>query len=77
VKATFYLRIADHAPFEVKQVEQLALIDLLPTHHNLSPSLKTSSRRNQDSPMIARDFFYSIRPERTCRNRDPITQRLA
>jgi hypothetical protein len=27
-------------PFEVEQIEQLALIDLLPTHHDPPPSLK-------------------------------------
>src|ERR1700681_2484233 len=49
-----------NATFEVEQIEQLALIDLLPTHHDPPPSLKPSSRRNHDSPMIASDFFNAI-----------------
>jgi len=28
-----------NAPFEVEEIEQLALIDRLPTHHDLPPSL--------------------------------------
>jgi hypothetical protein len=34
-----------NAPFEVKEIEQLAQIDNLPTHHDLPPSAKTSRRR--------------------------------
>jgi hypothetical protein len=37
--------------FEVEEIEQLALIDLLPTHHDPPPLPKTSSRRNHDSPI--------------------------
>jgi hypothetical protein len=49
-----------NAAFEVEQIEQLALIDLLLAHHEPPPSLKTSGRRNHDSSMIASDFFNTI-----------------
>src|SRR5262244_2462830 len=49
-----------NARFEVEQIEQLALIDRLPTHHDPPPSPTTSRRRNHDSPMITSDFFNSI-----------------
>ena len=58
-----------NATFEVEQVEQLTLIDLLPTHHDPPPSLKPSRRRNHDSTMIASDFFNSIGPTRKYRSR--------
>src|SRR5215468_4902132 len=54
-----------NARFEVKQIEQLALIGLLSPHHDPPPSPKTSSRRNHDSPIRPRDFFNSIDPKRT------------
>src|SRR5262249_55870970 len=54
-----------NARFEVKQIEQLALIGLLSPHHDPPPSPKTSSRRNHDSPIRPRDFFNSIDPEQT------------
>jgi hypothetical protein len=46
--------------FEVEEIEQLALIDLLPTHHDPLPLPRTSGRRNHNSPITARDFFNSI-----------------
>src|SRR5215831_18132083 len=46
--------------FEVEQIEQLALIDVLPTHHDLPPLLRASGRRNHDSPVTTRDFFNRI-----------------
>jgi hypothetical protein len=42
--------------FEVEKVEQLALIDRLTTHHDLSPSLKASAGRNHDSSIFPRTF---------------------
>src|SRR5712691_12278847 len=45
-----------NAPFEVEEVEQLALIDRLPTHHDPLPSLKASRRRNHDSSIFRRTF---------------------
>jgi hypothetical protein len=50
---------------EVEEVEQLALIDRLPTHHDPSPP-KASTRRNHDSPAITNDFFNSIGQHKTC-----------
>jgi len=48
------------ALFEVEQIEQLALIDRLPTHHDPPPPLKPSTKRNHDSPIITSDFFNTI-----------------
>src|SRR5664280_240784 len=45
-----------NAPFEVEQIEQLALIAPLPTHHGKPPPLEASSRRNHGSSIIARPF---------------------
>ncbi len=53
-----------NAPFEVKEIEQLALIDRLPTIMIPSPPLKASTARNHDSPIITSDFFNSIDPKR-------------
>src|SRR5689334_25427169 len=58
--------VRGNARFEVEQVEQLALLDGLPTHHSPPPSPRTSSRRNHDSPMITSDFFNSIGQEQKC-----------
>jgi hypothetical protein len=52
--------VRGNAPFEIEQVEQLALIDGLPTHHDPPPFPTTSQRRNHDSPMITSAFFNSI-----------------
>jgi hypothetical protein len=49
-----------NALLEVEQIEQLALIDRLPTHHDPPPPLKPSTKRNHDSPVITSDFFNSI-----------------
>src|SRR5262249_20041406 len=54
-----------NATFEVEEIEQLALIDLLPTHHDPPPPPRTSGRRNHDSHITTRDFFNSIDPKRT------------
>jgi hypothetical protein len=54
-----------NATFEVEQIEQLALIDLLPTHHDPPPPLTLQEDGTHDSPMFARDFLNSIDPERT------------
>ena len=54
-----------NAPFEVEVIEQLALIDRLPTHHDPPPSPKASRRRNHDSPIRTTDFFNSIGQKRT------------
>jgi hypothetical protein len=45
-----------NALFQVKQLEQLALIDRLATHHDRPPSLKASGNRNHDSPIFTRPF---------------------
>ena len=45
-----------NALFEVEQIEQLALIARLPTHHGKPPPLKASSRRNHCSPKITSPF---------------------
>jgi hypothetical protein len=45
-----------NVPFEVEEVEQLALINPLPTHHHPLPSLKASRRRNHDSSIFRRTF---------------------
>src|SRR4029077_6499094 len=42
--------------FKIEKVEQLALIDRPTTHHDLSPSLKTSAGRNHDSSIFRRTF---------------------
>jgi hypothetical protein len=52
-----------NAPFKVEEIEQLALIDRLPTHHDSPPPLKASTKRNHDSPIITSDFFNSIDPK--------------
>ena len=57
--------------FEIEQIEQLALIARLPTHHGKPPPLKPSSRRNHCSPKIASPFstlsFKTRRPpQRSC-----------
>src|SRR5262249_33267019 len=58
-----------NATFEVEEIEQLALIDLLPTHHDPPPPPRTSGRRNHDSHITTRDFFNSIGQKRkgSCR----------
>src|ERR1700722_17453581 len=53
------------ALLEVEEIEQLALIDRLPTHHDPPPPLKASTKRNHDSPIISSDFFNTIDLERT------------
>jgi hypothetical protein len=53
------------ALFEVEEIEELALIDRLPTHHDPPPPLKPSTKRNHDSPMITSDFFNTIGPKPT------------
>src|SRR5712671_1478101 len=45
-----------NARFEVEQIEQLALIDRLPTHHDAPPSPSASRRRNHDSSNTTRTF---------------------
>jgi hypothetical protein len=42
--------------FKVEKVEQLALIDPLATHHDRTPSLKASGKRNHDSSIFTRPF---------------------
>src|SRR5262249_2544101 len=58
------------ARFEVEQIEQLALIDRLPTHHDPPPPPSTSARRNHDSPAASRDCFNSIDPQPTSAGSD-------
>src|SRR4029077_12126664 len=55
------------ALLEVEEIEQLALIDRLPPHHDPPPPLKASTKRNHDSPIITSDFFNSIDPKRASR----------
>src|SRR5262245_14852004 len=58
--------------FEVEEIEQLALIDILPTHHDPPPLPRTSGRRNHDSSTTTSDFFNNIDPDRKsacCRQR--------
>jgi hypothetical protein len=50
---------------QVEQIEQLALIACLSTHHGKPPPLRASRRRNHCSPIIASTFFNSIGPQRT------------
>lgn len=45
-----------NAPFEIEKVKQPALIAALPTHHDPTPPLKTSTKRNHDSPIISTTF---------------------
>ena len=52
------------ALLKVEQIEQLALIDRLPTHHDPPPPLKASTKRNHDSRFKAGDFFNTIDPTR-------------
>jgi hypothetical protein len=56
-----------NAPFEVEQVEQLALINPLATHHDSPPSLKVSGRRNHDSPIFTRTFSTASVNPGSCR----------
>src|SRR5215475_14267357 len=51
--------------FEVEEIEQLALIDILSTHHDPPPLPRTSGRRNHDSSTTTSDFFNSIDPFRS------------
>src|SRR5215475_1560115 len=44
---------------------QLALIDILSTHHDPPPLPRTSGRRNHDSSTTTSDFFNSIDPKQT------------
>src|SRR5262249_31134527 len=56
--------------FEVEEIEQLALIDILPTHHDPPPLPRTSGRRNHDSSTTTSDFFNTstrIGPRALCR----------
>src|SRR5258705_6859893 len=53
------------ALLKVEEIEQLALIDRLPTHHDPPPPLNASTRRNHDSPIRTSDFFNSIDPNET------------
>src|SRR5262249_9389196 len=50
--------------FEVEEIEQLALIDILPAHHDPPPLPRTSGRRNHDSSTTTSDFFNSIGQKR-------------
>ena len=50
--------------FEVEEIEQLALIDRLPTIM-IRLRRRSSTRRNHDSPIITNDFFNSIDPKPT------------
>jgi hypothetical protein len=43
-------------PFEIEKVKQPALIAALPTHHDPTSSLKHSTKRNHDSPIISTTF---------------------
>jgi hypothetical protein len=45
-----------NAPFQIEKVKQLALIAALSTHHDPTPSLKPSTKRNHDSPIISMTF---------------------
>jgi hypothetical protein len=48
------------ALLKVEEIEQLTLIDHLPTHHDPPPPLKASTKRNHDSLIISSDFFNTI-----------------
>ena len=64
------------ALLKVEEIEQLALIDRLPTHHDPPPP-KASTKRNHDSPIITSDFFNSIgqnRKSRPCLGMSPSPQ---
>src|SRR5262252_6269395 len=50
--------------FEVEEIEQLALIDILSTHHDPPPLPRTSGRRNHDSSTTTSDSFNSIYQKR-------------
>jgi hypothetical protein len=63
------------ALLEVEEIEQLALIDRLPTHHDPPPPLKASTKRNHDSPIITSDFFNTIDPQQTFRRSRFLTSR--
>jgi hypothetical protein len=52
------------APFQVKQVKQLALIASPSTHHDKPPPPDASSARNHCSPKNHEPFFNSIGHER-------------
>ena len=53
------------ALLELEEIEQLALIDRLPTHHAPPPPLKASTKRNHDLPIITSGFFNTIDPKPT------------
>src|SRR5215475_2854678 len=55
--------------FEVEEIEQLALIDILPTHHDPPPLPRTSGRRNHDSSTTTSDFFNNIGQKRRSQQR--------
>ena len=55
------------ALLEVEEIEQLALIDRLPTHYGSPPPLKASTERNHDSPIRTSDFFNTIGQKRKSR----------
>src|ERR1700682_3118972 len=67
---------ARYPSFKVEQIEQLALIACLSTHHGKPPPLKASRRRNHCSPIIASTFFNSIGQGRSSLPRPP-TVRLS
>src|SRR6266852_4065575 len=48
--------VGRNAVFQVEQVEQMALIARLPTHHRPTPSPTPQNRRNHDSPIITKPF---------------------
>src|SRR3982074_3179111 len=48
--------------FQIEQIEQLALIARLPTHHEGPPPLNASSRRNHCSLRKSRRLFQHYRP---------------
>jgi hypothetical protein len=45
-----------NALLEIEEVKQPALIAALPTHHDPTPPLKPSTKRNHDSPIISTTF---------------------
>jgi hypothetical protein len=51
-----------NALLEVEEIQKLALIDRLPTHHDPTPPLKPSTKRNHDSSIIS-TTFQRYRPE--------------
>src|SRR5262245_37799840 len=64
-----------NALFEIKQIEQLALIAGLSAHHGPSPSLRESNRRNHESPKTASPFSTASVKRRRMSTCGPVCSR--